>query len=102
MTCFDRVDETAEIWRQIKDHKNLLMLAPRRIGKTVLLNHLRDTAAHNGYRAVLLDVEGFREEKDFFRQCCATCVRHTPGCAGSIPARSVSTTAPGATGWKAR
>jgi len=71
MTCFDRVDETAEIWRQIKDHKNLLMLAPRRIGKTVLLNHLRDTAADKGYRAVLLDVEGFREEKDFFRQCCA-------------------------------
>ena len=71
MTCFDRERETAELWRQIQDGKNLLMLAPRRIGKTVLLHHLRDTAADHGHRAIVLDVEGFREEKDFFRQCCA-------------------------------
>lgn len=76
MTCFDRVNETAELWRQIKDDKNLLMLAPRRIGKTVLLHHLRDTAADNGYRAIVLDVEGFREEKDFFRECCAAIQRN--------------------------
>lgn len=71
MACFDRTQETASLWRQFKDGRNLLMLAPRRIGKTVLLNHLRDTAADQGFRAIVLDVEGFREEKDFFRQCCA-------------------------------
>lgn len=47
------------------------MLAPRRIGKTVLLNHLSETASEQGYRAIVLDVEGFHDEKDFFRQCCA-------------------------------
>ena len=47
------------------------MLAPRRIGKTVLLNHLREMAAEQDYRAIILDVQGFRDEKDFFRQCCA-------------------------------
>lgn len=71
MTCFDRTQETANLWRQFKEGRNLLMLAPRRIGKTVLLNRLRDTAAEQGFRAIVLDVEGFREEKDFFRQCCA-------------------------------
>lgn len=30
-----------------------------------------ETAADNGFRAILLDVEGYREEKDFFRQCCS-------------------------------
>jgi hypothetical protein len=64
--------ETAELWRHFKAGRNLLMLAPRRIGKTVQINHLRDTAAEHGFRAIVLEVAGFREEKDFFRQCCAT------------------------------
>ncbi len=71
MPCFGREKETAELWRRFKSGQNLLMLAPRRIGKTVLLNHLCDMAAQNGYRAIVLDVEGFHDEKDFFRQCCA-------------------------------
>ena len=71
MTCFDRINETKELWRLIKEDKNLLMLAPRRIGKTVILNHLRETAEGQGFRAIVLDVEGFREEKGFFRQCCS-------------------------------
>ncbi|MDG4594335.1 MAG: hypothetical protein P9F75_01350 [Candidatus Contendobacter sp.] len=72
MTCFGRTIETAELWRLFKEGRNLLMLAPRRIGKTFQINHLRDTAAEHGFRAIVLEVAGFREEKDFFRQCCAT------------------------------
>ncbi|MCK7582472.1 MAG: hypothetical protein MZV65_47420 [Chromatiales bacterium] len=70
MTCFGRTAETTELWRYFKA-ANLLMLAPRRIGKTVQINHLRDTAAEHDFRAIVLEVAGFREEKDFFRQCCA-------------------------------
>lgn len=64
MTCFGRTTETAELWRLFKEGRNLLMLAPRRIGKTVQINHLRDTAAEHGFRAIVLEVAGFREEKD--------------------------------------
>ena len=71
MNCFDRTRETDDLWRLFGQGRNLLMLAPRRIGKTVLLNHLRETAGAHGFRAIVLDVEGFREEKDFFRACCA-------------------------------
>lgn len=71
MTCFGRATETAELWGHFKTGRNLLMLAPRRIGKTVQINHLRDTATEHGFRAIVLEVAGFREEKDFFRQCCA-------------------------------
>ena len=67
MPCFDRENETLELWRRFNRGQNLLMLAPRRIGKTVLLNHLCDMAAEEGYRAIVLDVQGFHEEKDFFR-----------------------------------
>ena len=72
MTCFDRLTETATLWQQLAAGRNLLMLAPRRIGKTVLLNHLLETAPANGFRAILLDVEGLFDEKAFFRECCAS------------------------------
>ncbi len=71
MDCFGRDNESSALWAQFKENNNLLMLAPRRIGKTVLLNHLREDAAEQGFRAIILDVQGFREEKEFFRECCA-------------------------------
>ncbi len=47
------------------------MLAPRRIGKTVLLNRIKDESSQYGFHAIVLDVEGFSDEKAFFRQMCA-------------------------------
>jgi uncharacterized protein len=69
--CFDRKQEMADLWLHFHNKHNILMLAPRRIGKTVLLNHLCKTATENEFRAILLDVEGFQEEKAFFRACCS-------------------------------
>jgi uncharacterized protein len=71
MECFGREQDAAELWKCFEAGDNVLMLAPRRIGKTVLMNHLVATAAANGYRAILLNVEGLQEEKEFFRECCA-------------------------------
>src|SRR5688572_27713895 len=71
MTCFARDQESARLWAHFVKGKNVLMLAPRRIGKTVLLNRLREESAVKGYRAIVLDVQGFREEKAFFQQMCA-------------------------------
>lgn len=71
MTCFDRDTDSDRLWTQFAKGKSVLMLAPRRIGKTVLLNRLRDESEAKGYRAIVLDVQGFREEKAFFQQMCA-------------------------------
>jgi hypothetical protein len=71
MTCFARDDESARLWSCFTKGKNVLMLAPRRIGKTVLINRLKEESETKGYRAIVLDVQGFREEKAFFQQMCA-------------------------------
>lgn len=71
MFCFDRENECKTLWRNFDEGKNILMLAPRRIGKTVLLNRLREMAPKQKYRAVMFEMAGFRDEKDFFRQLCA-------------------------------
>lgn len=71
MTCFDRDKDSQRLWAYFEKQRNVLMLAPRRIGKTVLLNRLRDESEQKGYRAIVLDVEGFHDEKAFFQQMCA-------------------------------
>lgn len=71
MTCFDRDADSSRLWAHFSKGRNVLMLAPRRIGKTVLLNRLRDESEAKGFRAIVLDVQGFREEKAFFQQMCA-------------------------------
>lgn len=71
MICFDRDLDSQALWGHFHKSRNVLMLAPRRIGKTVLLNRMREECEEHGCRAILLDVEGFRDEKAFFRQMCA-------------------------------
>lgn len=71
MDCFNRDKESERFWALFNKGKNILMLAPRRIGKTVLLNRLKEESEPNGYHAIVLDIQGYREEKAFFRQMCA-------------------------------
>jgi hypothetical protein len=72
MACFDRDREAERLWYHFKKGRNVLMLAPRRMGKTVLLERLKEESEANGFRAIVLDVEGYRHEKDFFQQMCAS------------------------------
>jgi hypothetical protein len=72
MTCHDRDEEAAKLWRHFARKQDVLMLAPRRMGKTILLNRLREESESKGYHAIVLDVEGYREEKAFFQQMCAS------------------------------
>ena len=71
MECYDRSEESARLWRHFQQGKNVLMLAPRRIGKTVLLNRLREESEGQGFHSIVLDVEGYRDEKAFFQQMCS-------------------------------
>ena len=68
---FDRENERRVLWGLFMEGRNVLMLAPRRVGKTQLLNKLLEEGQEKGYRTILLDVEGRREEKDFFHEFCS-------------------------------
>lgn len=71
MVCYDRDQESDRLWHHFKNGKNVLMLAPRRIGKTVLLNRLKEESEWQGFHAIVLDVQGYHDEKAFFQQMCA-------------------------------
>ncbi|MGR8933788.1 MAG: AAA-like domain-containing protein [Gammaproteobacteria bacterium] len=65
---FDREQETAAFFKLIAKGRNVLMLAPRRVGKTELIYRIGNLAEAQGFRSVIFDMEGYREEKDFFQQ----------------------------------
>lgn len=70
VSFFNRNAERRQIWRYFHKQHSLLMLAPRRIGKTALLHQLQQDAEAQGFHAAVCDVEGCSEEKQFFREVC--------------------------------
>jgi uncharacterized protein len=67
---YDREVEQRKVWRQLaSDH--LLLLAPRRVGKTSLMLRLKDTAARNGHTAAFISVSDAGTEIGFLKKICA-------------------------------
>lgn len=74
---FDRVHEVAEIWGRLRTD-DVLLLAPRRVGKTSLMYRLRDTADEQQRRAVYISVADATNEVVFARKLLAEIGRHDP------------------------
>ena len=64
---YDRQQDLASIWDQLET-ENILLLAPRRVGKTSLMLRLQDTAAEHDFRAVYCSVEGATSEAGFLNE----------------------------------
>lgn len=60
---FGREDEQKRAWRHL-DSDHLLMLAPRRIGKTSLIYRLRETSQAHGFYSVYCSFAGCSDERD--------------------------------------
>lgn len=74
---FDREREMASIWRALEGD-NLLLLAPRRVGKTSLMKRLVHLAPKQGYQAFYLTVEGAQDEGDFVQRLYRAVIEHHP------------------------
>jgi hypothetical protein len=67
---FDREPEQRQVWEVLhSDH--VLLLAPRRVGKTSLLFRLKDTAADRSAEAAYLSVADAESEDEFVRKLYA-------------------------------
>ena len=72
---FDRDDERRLLWQHLRQ-SHVLLLAPRRVGKTSLLLRLADEAAGHGFRAVYVSVADARSEDDVTRKIIAALAAH--------------------------
>jgi len=58
---FDRTREITRYWKGLQTD-NLLLLAPRRVGKSSVLRRMNQLAAREGFTGVYLDVSDCRDE----------------------------------------
>lgn len=76
---FNRVSEQARLWRRL-EHNNLLLLAPRRVGKTSLLRRLEEDGTHE-FEAVYVSVADRGSEIDFIARLYEAVARRERGAA---------------------
>jgi GTPase SAR1 family protein len=64
---FDRQQIMSRAWDLLKT-SNLLLLAPRRVGKSSLLNRMREDGVARGYQTLYLSVPDAEDELDFIKR----------------------------------
>ncbi|MFN3200225.1 MAG: hypothetical protein ACE366_17640 [Bradymonadia bacterium] len=75
---FDRVKDQRRLWRAL-ENDSVLLLAPRRVGKTSLLQRLEDTAIQHGFKALYCSVAAQKTEVEFFKVLYETLEAHPDG-----------------------
>lgn len=75
---FDREDEQQEIW-SLLDHDHLLLLAPRRVGKTSLLRRIQEKARERDVHAVYVSAAEADDEVRFVDRLMAAVAEHDAG-----------------------
>lgn len=72
---FDREAEIRRFWRGLETD-NLLLLAPRRVGKTSVLRRMKSTAVVNGFTGIYLDVSDCADEEHFVERLYSAVIEH--------------------------
>ena len=67
---YDREAAIREIWELLQNKKNILFRAPRRFGKTSLLNHIAKNP-HKGWQVCFVDLEGGDSAEKFVEKILA-------------------------------
>ncbi len=62
---FDRENDTQKLWSTLEEGNHVLLLAPRRVGKTSLAHRVGQEARRYQWRFALVDVQGCRDELGF-------------------------------------
>jgi AAA+ ATPase superfamily predicted ATPase len=62
---FDREQELGCIWESIREGNHVVLLAPRRVGKTSLAYRIGEEASRSGWRFVMVDAQKDRDELSF-------------------------------------
>ncbi len=65
-----RLNERAKLVSLLLSGKSVLMLAPRRIGKTWLMDRVKEDLERTGARAIKVEVAGLSTEQEFLVELC--------------------------------
>ena len=63
---FQRTNVEQEIWRELKKGNNILLSAPRRVGKTSVMKYITDAPKEN-FKLIFENVQGITTEELFYK-----------------------------------
>lgn len=76
---YGREYESTRIWQDLDGGNNVLLLGPRRVGKSSMLRHLKKTAPSHGFIPVEMSLAGITEEVQVIQRLYAAIGRHAQG-----------------------
>jgi AAA+ ATPase superfamily predicted ATPase len=74
---FGREKELSDTWEDISEGNNLLICAPRRIGKSSLVKKLITIAIENDWKGSYMDVQDLSSELEFYKMFVSSIKRDT-------------------------
>jgi uncharacterized protein len=83
---YDRRDKISTIWDRLEKGENILLRAPRRYGKSSLLNHLT-RYPKVGWQVCFVDLEGGKSPEDFVEYILKMGMLQNESCTNCLPER---------------
>lgn len=75
----DRVKEAKRLKLCFENGLNTILISPRRMGKTSLVNKVADELTDEGIKIIRMDIYDCRSEYDFLNRFASTIMKHTAG-----------------------
>lgn len=75
----DRVQETRRLAADFENGVNVILISPRRMGKTSLVKRVQNQVNGSKIRVVYLDIYDCRSEYDFYNKFATTILKETSG-----------------------
>ena len=75
----DRVEETRRLTMDFENGVNVILISPRRMGKTSLVKKVQSQVANPKIRVVYMDIYDCRSEYDFYNKFATTILKATSG-----------------------
>src|SRR5258708_32277601 len=76
---YGREMESGRLWQELDGGNNVLLLGPRRVGKSSMLRHLKKTAPDHGFIPVELSLADITEEVQFIQRLYAAIGQYAAG-----------------------
>ena len=75
----DRVEETKRLTMDFENGMNVILISPRRMGKTSLVKKVQNQVDNPKIRVVYMDIYDCRSEYDFYNKFATTILKETSG-----------------------
>lgn len=75
----DRVKETRRLKANFEEGINTIVISPRRIGKSSLIKHVKDSIDNHKLKVVMMDIYDCRSEYDFLNRFASVLMKEAAG-----------------------